>query len=338
MLYIRADGNAKIGTGHIMRCLSIADAVKKRGGEASFIVADLYMEKQLTESGFQVICLNSVWNQMDGEIDKLTSVIEAKSIKKLLVDSYYVTEEYLNRLRELTYLIYIDDLNAFNYPCDMLINYNCYADKFDYLSRYRDTELLLGCRYVPLREEFYNLPQRIPEREVRAVMITAGGSDLYNVAGKIVKLAKSTSDFKLTEFHVVAGQLNPHVVELSRLSSKNNGVIIYKNVQDMSKLMRNCDVAVSAGGSTLYELCACGVPTVTLTTADNQLDNVNSFGNGYMINAGVIQEDEELCLNRILEGIRRYASDYRLRCEYSEKMKRLVDGSGALRIAQAVVR
>jgi len=335
MLYIRADGNAQIGTGHVMRCLSIADAVKKLGGEVAFIVADNHMSSLLSERGYNVICLDSIWDNMEEEAGKMVSLIKAHSIKKLLIDSYFVTHGYLQRLCDLTYVTYVDDLNAFRYPCAMLINYNCYADKFGYPIHYPGTKLLLGCEYAPLREEFQNLPSRVLRKKAQSVLVTAGGADPYNAAEKLVRNAKMSCDFKPLEFHVVAGRLNPHIGGLERLAREYDGIVIHRDVQNMSRLMLDCDVAVSAGGSTLYELCACGTPAVAFVLADNQIAGVSSFvDDGYMINAGDIRSEEELCLNRMLDGLRNLASDYDLRRSLARQGQALVDGKGALRIAE----
>jgi len=336
MLYIRADGNPEIGTGHLMRCLSIADAVKKRGGTATFIIADELVEAMLSERGYSVVCLYSEWNNLETEIEKMVSLIETHSVDRLLIDSYFVTPEYLQRLRELTYVIYIDDLDAFHYPCDMLINYNCYADKFDYPARYPGPSLLLGCQYAPLREEFSDLPIRVPAKDVKSVLVTTGGIDPFRAAEKIVRNAKTSLDLKHLIFHVVAGRFNPNIEELTRLESEFDGVFLHWNIQKISQLMLDCDIAVSAGGSTLYELCACGTPTVTFALADNQLNGVNGFGEGYMINARDIRENEESCLSRVLDGVSQLILNHDLRCDYSEKGQNLVDGKGAVRLAEAI--
>ena len=108
MLYIRTDGNAEIGTGHVMRCLSIATTYQKSGGDCIFITADEQMKPLLDEQGFFIICLNSVWNDLDKETEKMEQLINKRKIEKLLIDSYFVTPEYLERLNKLTYLIYMN--------------------------------------------------------------------------------------------------------------------------------------------------------------------------------------------------------------------------------------
>ena len=336
MLYIRVDGNSEIGTGHVMRCLAIADAVRKSGGDCTFVTADTHMIPLIEDQGFFAVCLDSTWDDLDKETKKMNALIVEQNIKKLLVDSYFVTPAYLQRLHELTQTIYIDDLNAFRYPCDILINYNVYADSFNYPTQYPDTKLLLGCRYAPLREEFQNLPKRVPREEVQSILITVGGTDAHNIAVKLVKKAKSNPKTSHFDYHIVAGRFNPHNDELNQLKYEHDGVFIHRNVQSMSKLMLDCDIAVSAGGSTLYELCACGTPTVVFALADNQLDATTSFGERYMINAGDIRKNEESCLSKILDGITRMAYDTTFRYDYSRKSQELVDGNGATRIANAL--
>ena len=337
MLYIRVDGNPEISTGHINRCLSIADAFKDKSIETTFIVADEYMKNSISERGHHVICLDSDYADMGKETNQMAQLIKERHVEKLIVDSYFVTFAYLQALRKLTYIVYIDDLNAFHYPCGMLINYNIYADKLDYQTRYPKTALLLGCGYAPLRKEFQNLPSRVLRKDVKSILVTTGGADPYNVAIKLVKAAKTNPYLRHLEFDIVAGQFHPNKNALELLEREYNGVNIHMNVKNMSQLMLNCDVAVSAGGSTLYELCACGTPTITLSLTDNQIAGVTDFGEGYMINAGDIRGNEELCFNGMLNGILQLASSYRLRCNLSEKTQKLVDGRGALRIAEALL-
>lgn len=337
MLYIRTDGNAKIGTGHIMRCLSIADAYKKQGGEVAFICADKTMLPLIADRGYSIYSLGSEWNRLESELNELTAMIASENIKELLIDSYFVTEKYLKELKELTTVIYIDDLDAFNYPCDMLINYNCYANDLNYPKKYPNTKLILGCEYVPLREEFKRTSYRSTKKEVQSILITMGGTDPHNIAyllAEMLKIKEATEHFELK---IIAGRLNPHIGKLNKLAVKYEGICICSDVKNMSELMMTCDIAISAGGSTLYELCACGVPTVVFSFADNQQRAVRTFGEGYMINAGDVRDDEILCIKAILEGVTRLSSDYKLRCDMSKKIRALVDGNGADRVAKAIL-
>ena len=94
MFYIRADANEIIGTGHVMRCLSISEELRRQGEEVTFIIADKRTEKMVVEKGFQVICLDSVWNDLDKEIEKVLKVIEEYGISLLLIDSYNIFMQF----------------------------------------------------------------------------------------------------------------------------------------------------------------------------------------------------------------------------------------------------
>ena len=336
MIAIRVDGNSEIATGHIMRCLAVANGLKASGMKCIFIVADDNSESLLSSSGFKIINLHSVWNDLDGEISKITAVIEEHKIDRLIVDTYYVTEKYLSALEEVCRVIYIDDLNAFRYPVSVLINYNLYALEIPYSKIYAgtDTRLLIGPKYAPLRSEFQNIKPHFREN-VKKILITAGGVDTYNAAGEILRKVVNDDFFDGIEFHVVAGRLNGHIGELETISKKYPNVIMHKSVERMSELMCDCDIAVTAGGSTMYELCACGLPSICFSWADNQIPGVSVFTKkGLMIGAGDIRDDADGCVSKIVEGLKVYCVDYEMRVRCGEKMKWLVDGEGVGRICE----
>ena len=338
-VYIRADGNVQIGTGHIMRCLSIAHAVRAKGVGIVFVTADENMKPLLDEQGFPVICLNSTWSDLDGEIEQMEELIKRDSIKTLLVDSYFATAKYLSHLHQLTYVACMDDLHDFVRPCSTVINYNLYSIGLSYTADYpNDTTLLLGAKYTPLREEFQHISQRVIREQCRNVLVTTGGSDSLNIAGHIVRLAKQCSKTADLTYHVVAGRFNQHLDMLEELSEKYPGVVIHRNVQKMSELMLSCDLAISASGSTLYELSACGTPTICFAWADNQLPGVAAFGNGYMQSVGDIRTDFDGTLDQILDEVARLASCYEERQRQAKALQTLVDGNGAERIARALLK
>ena len=319
MLYIRVDGNAEIGTGHVMRCLSIASKERNSGGECVFITADFEMIPVIEEQGFSTICLNSTWNDLDSEIKMMEDLVNRLDIMKLLIDSYYATFNYLAYLNMLTYLVYIDDLDAFNYPCSELINYNIYADKLSYPSRYPNTKLLLGPKYAPLRMEFMNLPARTVQNEVKSILVTTGGNDVYFIAGQLVEQMQRCSILQKLHINIVAGRFNKRMAELQELSIKHMNVTVHVNPDSMAELMHSCDIAVSAGGITLYELCACGTPTVVFSIADNQIAAVSAFSEGYMLGSGDYRDDEDNFISQIMKNLTRLAGDYKLRMELSRK-------------------
>lgn len=349
MLYIRVDANPIIATGHVMRCLSIAKEVVKLGENVTFLTADQQAKDLIESNGFSSICLSTEWNNLDGEIDKIISFIQKEKIKQILIDSYYVTENYLMKVGKYTRILYIDDLAMFPYPVDTVINYNNYAKKLNYHvgvdTEKRNTKYLLGCSYAPLREEFQNIVCK-PRMEIQHVLVTTGGSDSYHIASKflsyIVKKKDETSIedtmFKTLQFHVVVGRFNKDKKVLVELAEQYPQINLYFNVMNMAEIMQRCDLAITAGGSTMYELCACGVPMITYAFADNQLQGVEGFEKlGVGKYCGDVRSGEENLWSNIEDAIRSYMSEYGHRMNVIDKMKELVDGKGAIRLARFIV-
>lgn len=338
MFYIRADANSIIGSGHVMRCLSIAKALKKKGQDTTFITADRNMEELIGRHGFSVICLNSSWNDLGNELGSLKSLIIKEKVNSILIDSYYADDTYLGEIKKVTKVIYMDDLNQCVYPADVLINYNIYADKLNLISLYpQETKLLTGCAYVPLRDEFISAKPNI-NASVKNVLITTGGSDSYNSAGQIIEAIRKNHRLDFLGLHIVIGPLNQNKDKLEEMARQYSNIKLHYNVSEMSKLMRENDIAISAGGSTLYELCACGIPAISFSYADNQRMGTQEFNyQGYIYYAGDIRDNAAQCLENMTAGIQRLCDNYLLRKELSFKLQALVDGRGAERIAQILL-
>lgn len=339
MIGIRVDANSEIATGHVMRCLSIAYGMKKACIDCMFITADENAKQIVSSNGFKVICLNTQWNDLENEIEQIVTVIHKYQIDKLIIDSYYVTIQYLESLMNYTKVIYIDDMNFFKYPVSMVINYNIYYKMFSYTEIYNGTEthLLLGCKYVPLREEFKSIKYTCRER-VNKVLITTGGADKHNVAGKLLNKILEMKLFKGIEFHIVVGILNSNLDYLNELSDKCNSIILHKDVKTMSELMRDCDIAITAGGSTMYELCACGVPSICFSFADNQLYGVKSFSKEKLMPyAGDVRDNEEKCISNLIAYIEENIESSKIRKDKSVYLQNKVDGNGVIRIVNTIV-
>lgn len=340
MIAIRVDGNSEIATGHIMRCLAIAHGLKDSGQNCVFIVADNDSEQLLIKSGFRIINLDSKWNNLDEEIAEITDAIVKNGIDRLIVDTYIITETYLSALEKICKVIYIDDLNAFRYPVSVVVNYNLYGLDIPYSKIYQEThtKLLLGPKYAPLRDEFRNINPCF-RNNVEKILITAGGADTFNAAGHIIAQVVADDFFKGIEFHVVAGRLNLHIAELKSMAETYPSIVIHQNVQIMSELMLDCDIAVTAGGSTMYELCACGVPSICFSWADNQLSGVKAFSErGLMKSAGDIRDNREKCIQQIIIHLKDYITNAEKRKIDSINMRKITDGYGAKRLADEIIQ
>ena len=341
MIIIRADGNAAIGTGHIMRCLSIADAFQRVNEDSLFVVADNSMKQIIEDRGYQACVLDTDYKNMQDDLEKTISIIKRVKAKALIVDSYYVTYDYLSNLKEQVKLVYIDDVASFAYPVDVLINYNIYADKMNYTSIYKAQntdvpKLVLGTKYVPLRNEFSDAEPIKIQKQVGNVLISTGGSDPIHLAVDLIRAIKSMQFKDGITYHFVVGAMNQDREELERLSFGMDNVQLHYNVKDMKSLMCSCDIAVSAAGSTLYEICACGVPLITYVLAENQINGAKTFEEkGLAINCGDIRNitnaSEVIC-----DAVQQLAKNYDKRRIIYNTMIEALDGKGAARICSIV--
>ncbi len=340
MFFIRADANKSIGTGHIMRCLSIAEEFRRRGEAVTFITADNYSEEMIATKGFPVVCLHSIWNDLDRETESLVETIRTLHIEILLIDSYYVTDLYLRTIRKYTKVVYIDDVDSFIYPVDLLVNYNMYANDLDYEMRYRkagfDTQFALGCGYAPLRTEFSNVHKTVKEK-VSDILVTSGGTDNYNVAGNILDLLARQPWFEQLNYYIILGRFNLHIEDLKKKWGLHKNVHLLMNVSNISEYMKSCDIAVTAGGVTTYELCACGIPSIMYTLADNQLQIAQMASEKCFIPwIGDVRGDMENCMYNIILWLEELMADKENRERMSSKMQEIVDGNGCERLVAEI--
>ena len=333
MILIRADANEQIGAGHVMRCLSIAQALRARGAEVRFVTADHRADRLIGGNGFAALCLETDWRDKEAELPALLDAVKRLRPSLLLADGYTVTPRYLAALRAAVPVAYLDDLCRDGWGADLLINYNIYAEEADYpLSRASGARLLLSPRYAPLREEFQNQPPHPAAETPRAVFVSAGGADPERVTEKM--LAELCPAFPEQTFHFVVGGLNPRLDAIRAAAGDN--AVLHVNETEMAALMRRCDAAVAAAGSTLYELCACGVPTVVYTLADNQLAAADRFASaGLMRSAGDCRNAPGF-IAALEQQLRELLRNRDERAKKSAAMQTTADGRGADRIAAAL--
>ncbi|MHB1392787.1 MAG: UDP-2,4-diacetamido-2,4,6-trideoxy-beta-L-altropyranose hydrolase [Clostridia bacterium] len=334
---IRADGNSQIGMGHIMRCLSLASGFKKRGHQINFICKYGEGIEKVKEAGFDVINLETKENKQDmnNEEQKLIAILNENKTDLLIVDSYDVTYDFFKSIKlHVGILAYIDDVNKFLYPVDIVINGNIGAEDIKY-DRYSEGELfLLGVKYNLLKKEFSNLPRRVINKNISEVMITTGGSDTFNVSCGLLKKLLTDPWSANKSFNIIVGSAFKNKEELKSISEKYKNVKLIENVRRMSEIMCQSDLAISSGGSTLYELCACGTPTLAYIIADNQENIVQNMNhNGYVHNLGWYNE---LTTENLIRNVIRISNSYEYRIEKSEKMQGLVDGRGVSRIIKHI--
>lgn len=345
---IRADANDTIASGHVMRCITIARELIAAGCKVLFFTADKYAGEMLKNADLQYICLHTDWNHMEREISELRRQLLAAGCKKLIVDSYQVTEKYFQDLSDVCKLIYIDDCFEQTFPVDMVVNYNVYHARFPYEEAYAGkAKILLGTAYVPLREEFRGNTESAALHDGgnedgisdTHILLSSGGGDVCNALAGI--LAEVTADETLRNitYDVVVGRFNRNREELKALAREYSNIRLHEHVNHMAGLMYGCTAAVSAAGTTLFELCAMQVPTVFFACADNQQYDCEFFTKEErMLYAGDIRSDREQCLKRICSSLKRILTDEEMRGKMKRRLGEVTDGKGAQRIAQEIIR
>ena len=336
MIYFRADANDTLASGHIMRCITIALEFVKEGKKVTFLIADVNSRVLLERYKLPYIILNTDWNNLENELEILVPILKNQE-DVIVVDSYLVTEKYMNTLYTKVKTVYIEDQMQRKYSTHILINYNLYHFVFDYQGKYQasETRLLLGAQYVPLRQEFSGDKKYEVRKKVNDILIMCGGSD---EKGFLKSFLSEISCIDTLRFHIVIGAYNKDKVELRKRYENRDNIYIYENIGNINEVMRMCDIAVSAAGNTLYELCAVGTPTIFFTYSDNQkYDHIGFSKDDIMLYAGNIDDGKKRLIKKIAKYIIFLADDRKARFKMSKKMADLIDGLGAKRIVRNIL-
>lgn len=336
MIGFRVDANETIATGHLMRCLAIAGELIKRGENVMFYLAENKETGRLEERNIPYRILHTDWREMEKELPEFKRELEKDRPDVLVVDSYQATARYLADMEQIVPVLYVDDMAEEKYEVSFVLHYGDWLEDNSYEERYSDvkTKVLAGMQYVPLRQEFYPAEAKADN----ALLLTTGGTDPYHMTRRVIEEMQKNGLLEKMDVHIVAGSMNPDIALLRELEENEPRIHFYHNVNDMGNLMRQCCCAVSAGGTTLFELCACKIPVICFSFADNQADFTRRMGeHQVMLYAGDARENPQRTAERIVEQLDRLIRDRVLQEKLSGNMGRLVDGKGTARIADALV-
>jgi len=356
---IRTDSSLNIGTGHLMRCLALAEELSSRGAEVSFICRDLpgNMNQQVERNGHRLhrLAFNDSTMMNNPEfteyewwlaVDKKTDAEQTEAILSdatadydlLIVDHYALDREWERVLRPYVgRLMVIDDLANRVHDCDILLDQNLYENMHNRYNRLVGdaARLLLGPTYVLLRREFRQWREKITERNgtVRRVLVSFGGADRTNETMEFLEALSRAEKDKL-EYVVVVGKTNPHSGIIEDLCAARPNMHFYRAVDDMARLMAETDLAVGAGGTSTWERCCLGLPAVTLAVAENQIEVARlSQEKGFAVYLGTSDNVEAV---RILETVECLAKNPDKLLKMSANGMKLVDGLGAERVSDVL--
>lgn len=280
---IRADASVEMGTGHVMRCLALADYLREGGAQITFISRryDGNLANLIATRGFDVGLLEPGCDgfsvERDGE--QTREIIHGLGgCDCLIVDNYLLDVEWERAVRGVAKRLFVIDDLARIHDCDGLLDQNLHMQME---GRYKGRvpagcKLFLGPGYALLRREFEDARRHLRPRngEIRRILVNFGGSDAHDVTSIAIEACSEVFAGKHVEIIVVAGGANPHKDKLKRLCSNISSpfFVYHEQVSHMARLMGEADIAIGAGGSSHWERCFLGLPALVITTADNQVE------------------------------------------------------------------
>lgn len=334
---IRADANETMGTGHVMRMIALAAAL--RSEEHEIILAYHECPQALLDKLQQLPAKTHKLN--DGGLPELQNFIKSSNVDFLVLDGYQFNEFFQDGLKTLNLpLLVLDDYgHCKSYSADIILNQNPGADERLYFNSQPHTRLLLGTDYVLLRPEFlaYRQEIRAPKEAPEEILISMGGADSENASLLILNILADLNVGGKTSLVIGAANQNLGILQAAaqRINSERNCVYvnILHNVLDMAKLLKASDLIISAGGTTVFEAAYLGVPNFVLQTADNQAGVITFAQKGAVAYLGRLGDVSK---EHIGEQIRELLTPDCL-SRLTATATRLIDGKGANRVLSAML-
>ncbi len=334
-LLIRADASLAIGTGHVMRCLALAQAWQDAGGTASLATAEL-PDALLPRFPAEGIPLGRVHAAPGGPEDAGETVAHARRLGAswVVIDGDRFDSKFLQTVRAAGFrVLLIDDFaDRESFPADLILNPNLDDDESAYRKRGATALMLMGPSYILLRREFR---QGIEKREIRQagrkILVTLGRSDPENLTPKIAGALAQCSDLEVT---VIAGAGYNNTDELRKMKAANLRIVF--NPPNMAHFMKDSDQAVIAAGGTLWELLSvgCAVLSYSRNIVQNRVIQALSH-RGAVVDMG---ETRGFDPAELAASVKELADSRGARERMTNLGSRIVDGTGATRVVETIQR
>ena len=340
IIFIRVDSSTKIGYGHLIRCLALADTLKK-SFKINFICTNLNgnLISQICKKNFEVFRFNTKSQRINVKKDaeKTISIIKKYRNKKslLILDSYILSQEWENRVRPyVKRLIVIDDLMDRKHSCDLIIDQNLHTQMNSlYINSVpKNCVKLLGPDYAILRNQF--IAQRkyakIRSLPIKNILVSFGGTDNENhTLHALTSLKKLNSDVNV---NVVTGTANIGKKIIKNFCKKNFNYNYFEQVENMAKLMQVADLCIGSSGTTTWERCCVGLPAIAIVASNDQKDIASAVSkNKCIINLGKIKKSDNVNYVRLMKNLKNNELQ-----NMSRNCMKLVDGKGAARISKYI--
>ena len=347
----RVDASLKIGTGHVMRCITLAQLLKENGVDVQFIsrkhegnLIDKIRSKGINVTELDTSKNSAVDNKLEHsqwlettqeeDANDCINILKSKKTDWLIIDHYALDEQWQKKLKPYyKKILVIDDLADRKHQCDILLDQTFGRQNKDYTALVsKDCKLLLGSQYALLRPEFpqwrsYSLERR-SKPEFRRLLINMGSYDVDNVTGKVLnQLSKChlPDDINIT---VVMGRSAPHLNDVRAIA--NNlpyNVEVKIDVENMAEIMANADMAIGASGFSTWERCCLALPSIQIVIAENQNTIAKSLIKNNAIK--IFQDCKEL------SGIISAAKNWMV--NVSDNSKQISDGLGSIRVIKEIL-
>lgn len=335
-LLIRADGGPDIGAGHLMRCLALTEAWRQRGGAVLIVTAPLPdgLARRVANAGAESLVVDR--DADDGR--SLAALAARRSVDWIVIDGYGFGPTYMAAVGETgrPILLIDDDARHEDYPVRALLNQNLHARAEGYAGK-TTGRLLLGPRYALIREtlrDHQRWRRDYPETAAK-VLLTFGGADPGGHGGMAIEaLMRLHGSASLPDFssRVVVGAANPRAGALRAQASDSPAIEILRDVQDMGAEIRWCDLAVSAAGSTVWELALFQTPMLLATASSVEEPVADSLAVAGA--ARVLGRLAGLGVDDIAGAISELLTDMAARRDLGAAAGALVDGDGADRVVE----
>jgi UDP-2,4-diacetamido-2,4,6-trideoxy-beta-L-altropyranose hydrolase len=319
---ILTEGGKTIGIGHIIRCLALYQAFEANGARPELIVnGDKSVDRFLKDKNYQT----SDWIKKPGRLFQAINGVGC-----VVIDSYLAPASLYRKIARQApgKLVVIDDLNRLAYPRGIVVSPSIYGDSLNY-PRNKAINYLLGKDYVLLRKPFWFVPAKKLKKKVKNVIITLGGSDQRSFINQLLDFL--SVNFPSFNYHLVASNFQVK-------AGRDLKLTVHRELSalEMRRLMQKCDLAISAGGQTLYELARVGTPVIAICLADNQALGMEFFSRlGMIENAGMIgSKSLWVRLAGSFNKILRYETRVKMRTNGAN----VIDGKGPQRIIEEVAK
>lgn len=341
-LIIRTDASTHIGSGHVMRCLALAQGWKLRGYPVTFLlgtVPSLLVERLRKDEIEVKLASLKLGSKEDAE--HTVGLAKKLGAEWIVVDGYHFRGRYQDILKHAGLrVLFIDDYgHADRYSADLVLNQNLYAIEEFYSHRSENTRLLLGTSYVLLGQDFWRWSGWYhPIVDIgHRVLITLGGADPDNITERVIQNLNQVEQHYRLEIRVIVGSNNPHNHHLKEATRSNSHSIeLLHNVTNMPELMAWADIAISAGGSTCWELAFMGVPSILLPITDHQVRAVQALSE-----AGAFVSLDESSPSAISADMANKLTGLLNNSEYRRGLSRnaqaMIDGLGVQRVLNTLI-